>query len=119
MLNKVIYALYLFSKERKIGDNFLMSGGSVFFLLFINLISVSSIIFWLKKKSFSAFFVEYEYFFLAVIVICFFLSQLYARSVVKNIEKKNIEIKKPRLILIMCYAIISVILLLTTMALFW
>lgn len=72
MLQRVIYTLYLFSKERKIGDDFLMSGGSVFFLFFINLMIILTMIFWLMKKSFGVFFVEYEYLFLAVTLICFF-----------------------------------------------
>ncbi|HXS57825.1 MAG TPA: hypothetical protein VN726_16940, partial [Hanamia sp.] len=63
MLRRVIYTLYLFSKERKIGHNFLMSGGSVFFLFFINLVTILTILFWLLKRSFAAYFVEYEYIF--------------------------------------------------------
>ena len=117
MLRRVIYALYLFSKERKNGDDFLMSGGSIFFLFFINLITLLTVIFWLMKKSFGAFFVEYEYLFLGVTLICFFLSQLYARYIVKNIEKQNIEVRELRTESILAYGIISVILLLLSMTL--
>jgi len=117
MLQRIIYTLYLFSKERKIGDDFLMSGGSVFFLFFINLMTILTIIFRLMGKSFGAFFVEYEYFFLAATLICFFLSQLYARYVVKNIEKQNAEIKKITPASILIYAIVSVIFLLLSMSL--
>ncbi len=112
MLHRVIYTLYLFSRERKIGDDYLMSGGSVFFLFFINLMTILTVIFWLMKKSFGAFFVEYEYDFLAVTLICFFLSQLYARYIVKDIEKQNIEVKKLQPASILFYGIASVIFLL-------
>lgn len=117
MLQRVIYTLYLFSKERKIGDDFLMSGGSVFFLFFINLITILTIIFWLMKKSFGAFFVEYEYLFLGITLICFFLSQLYARHIVKGIEKQNTEVKKLQPVSILFYGIASVIFLLLSMTL--
>jgi hypothetical protein len=115
MLRRVIYTLYLFSKERKTGDHFLMSGGSAFFLFFINLITVLIIIFWVMKKSFGAFFVKFEYLFLSAALICFFLSQLYARSVVKNIQKQSIEVMKLQPTLILFYSIVSVIFLLLSM----
>jgi uncharacterized membrane protein (DUF485 family) len=117
MLRRVIYTLYIVSKERKIGDDFLISGGSVFFLIFINFITLLAVVFWLMKKSFGAFFVEYEYLFLGVTLICFFLSQLYARYIVKNIEKRNAEVKKLQPVSILFYGIVSVIFLLLSMTL--
>ena len=72
MLRRVIYTLYLFSKGRKTGDDFLMSGGSTFFLIFINLITILNVGFSLMKKSFIAFFVEYEYILLGITLTCFF-----------------------------------------------
>jgi hypothetical protein len=94
MLRRVIYTLYIVSKERKNEDDFLMSGGSVFFLLFINFITILTIIFWLMKKPFGAFFVEYDHIFLSITIISFLGSQVYARYVIRNIEKQNITIKK-------------------------
>lgn len=117
MLRRVIYTLYLFSKKRKTGDDFLMSGGSTFFLIFINLITILNVGFSLMKKSFIAFFIEYEYILLGVTLICFFLSQIYARHAVKNIEKHNIEIKTLLPVSILYYAIVSVIFLFLSMTL--
>lgn len=117
MLQRLIYTLYLFSKERKTGESFLMSGGSTFFLIFINLMTILTISFWINKESFGAFFVEYEYLFLGITLSCFFLSQLYARYIIRNIERQNIVIKKLRLGSILFYGIVSVISLMLSMIL--
>lgn len=117
MLRRVVYTLYLFSKERKIGDDFLMSGGSTFFLIFINLITILNIGFSSMKKSFIVFFVEYEYILLGITLIGFFLSQIYARHIVRNIEKHNIEIKRLQPASILFYTIVSVMLLMLSMTL--
>lgn len=115
MLRRVIYTLYLFSQERKIGDDFLMSGGSVFFLIFINSMTILAIVFGLMKKSFGTFFVEHEYIILSVTLLCFLGAQLYARYIIKRIEKQHTVIKKLQPVSILAYALVSVTCLLLSM----
>lgn len=116
MIGRLIYSLYLFSLERKTGNYYLMSGGSTFFLIFINIIAFLTIIFGVLDKSFIVFFIKYEYIILGFTLIFFFLSQLYARYIVKRVERHQESVKTVQLKSILTYALISIIFLFISLA---
>jgi len=117
MFNRIIYTLYLFSRTRKDGGDVARVGGSVAFLIFINLMATATIICYLQAISFGAIFVEYEMVILTGALVCFLGMQLYTSTLIKKIKARKQTVKRMDPLRILIYSIFSVILLLYSMTL--
>jgi len=116
MINRLIYTLYLVSRKRKLGQHYLMSGGSAFFLLYINCLSIWMIVGCLTGTDFFDGFVRNEKMILLLTIVGFFGAQLYAKTVIKNNFKNVAAIRKIASINVLLYAFASVASLFIAMA---
>ena len=118
MIDKLIYTLFMYSKKRGNTDNFLMAGGSTFFLIYSNLITILLILFSIRRESFVPFFVKNSVIFTIGTILLFFLTELYSRHLVKRIDSSKRTVTLFRIEAVFIYAIISFFSLFVSIALF-
>jgi hypothetical protein len=111
MLNKLIYTLYLISRRRNLGDDYLMSGGFAFIMLWFNGLTLLTIIWYINKRDVVPFFVENEMVILTITILGLGWIQFYAKKLVKRMEQDgNNNFREIPAIGIVGYGIASVIL---------
>jgi hypothetical protein len=111
MMNKLIYTLYLISRRRNLGDDYLMSGGFAFILLWFNGLTLLTLICYIGKRDMVSFFVENEIVILTITILGLGWVQFYARKLVKRMEQSgNNNFREIPAIGIVGYGIASVLL---------
>ena len=111
MLNKLIYSLYLISRRRNLGDDYFMSGGFAFIMLWFNGLTLLTLICYIGKKDVVPFFVENEMIILTITILGLGLIQFYAKKLVKRMEQAgNNNFQEIPAIGIIGYGIASLIL---------
>jgi hypothetical protein len=109
IINNVIYTLFLISRKRKLKDHYLISGTSTFFILYLNVLSLIALFCWLCHFNFISFFILNEVWFLIITLIGFVASQLYAKKIICQIQKNEIECSSLPPIKILLYSVLSVL----------
>ncbi len=115
MIKRAIYTLYLYSRWRKLNDHYLYSGAVVFFLLYLNLFTISKLLCLVMKLDFIKIFMKHNFTFLLVTIVCFFLSQFFAKGLIRKIQTTDFHVKRLALSSIAFYFLISLLLLLLVM----
>ena len=108
MFNRLIYTLYLISRKRKLGSHYLMAGGSLFFIIILNILTLWISIELLGKIDFFETFSGYDKKLIVILTLFFFFAfQLYTFNLIR---RNRTEIKRLRPVYILAYAISSFIL---------
>lgn len=110
MINNLIYTFYLVSRKRSLVQHFLMAGGTVFFLLFINILTIWAFYSLVIKADFISSFINNEIVVLIGIFIGFFGIQLYTYLILAKLKRGKIQLKRLRSATILIYIIISLLL---------
>ena len=112
LIERIIYTIHVFSQKRKLGNDYLLSGGGTFFLLWMNFLTLLALICWMIQKDFFSVFVKYEIVILPLTLVGFIGFQFYAKKVVRKYNNLPIKFKNVDSNGVLAYYVISVLLLL-------
>ena len=94
MINKIIYTLYLFSRFRKLGDRYLISGGLFFLFFHLDILALIKILCNLLNIDFIEFFYENRLVYVLIILSFYLGSMSYAKLLIRRIKAGNLKVKK-------------------------
>ena len=97
MIDRTIYTLYLLARYRKLEDHYVISGGLVFLWVHLDLLALFKIYCVVRKASFVDLFFEFRLPIVCFIIVAFFLSKLYARTLIKRSKSKSLFLKRVEL----------------------
>lgn len=107
MINRAIYTLYLISRKRKLHTHFLMAGGSVYFILYLNLLTILSLLLLLTGKDPVAAMINNEALFLSVTFIGLLLFILWAQKIIHQFYTGKRLLKRTKWVGILAYSVLT------------
>ncbi len=108
MINRAIYTLYLISRKRKLHTHFLMAGGSVYFILYLNLLTILILLLAFAGKDPVAAIINNELIFLIVTFIGFLLFILWAKKIIYQFYRGKRLLKRTNWVGILTYSMLSI-----------
>ncbi len=115
MINKIIYTLYLFSRCRKLGDRYLISGGLFFLFFHLDILALIKILCNLLNIDFIEFFYENRLIYILIIFSLYLESMSYAKFLIKRKRVENSTVKKITLEYVWLFIALSMIFFLIVM----
>lgn len=118
MINRAIYTLYLISRKRKLHTHFLMAGGSVYFILYLNLLTILNLLLILTGKDTVVAMINNEAIFLIATFIGLLVFILWAKKIIHQFYTGKRLLKRVNWVGILTYAMLSIFLFLFIVAVF-
>lgn len=115
MINKIIYTLYLFSRCRKLGDRYLISGGLFFLFFHLDILALIKILCNLLNIDFIEFSYENRLVYVLIILSFYLGSMSYSKFLIKRKRSGNSNVKKIPLEYVWLFMVSSMIFFLIVM----
>ncbi len=118
MISRAVYTLYLISRKKKLHTHFLMAGGSVYFILYLNLLTILILLLTLAGKDPVAAMRNNEAVFLITTFIGFVGFIIGAKKAIHQFYTGKRLLKRVNWVGILTYAMLSFFLFLLVLVVF-
>jgi hypothetical protein len=110
MINRLLYTLYLISRKRKLSTHYLNAGGSVFFILVLNVLAIWMIISIFAQQDFFTQFVKNEWIVLPLVLLFFFGMQFYVYLLIKKYKTNSFLLQRMNPGIVFLYFLCTIVL---------